>query len=83
LLKKVEPAYPRVAQLASVSGVVKLHAIIAKDGSIQSLSVISGHPLLAPAAVEAVRQWRYRPYRLNGEVVEVETFITVNFKRER
>lgn len=83
LIKRVDPIYPHMAQLAGVSGLVKLHAIIAKDGSIQSLGVISGHPLLAPAAVEAVRQWQYRPYRLNDEIVEVETFITVNFKRER
>jgi periplasmic protein TonB len=83
LIKRVDPVYPRIAQLTGISGMVKLHAIIAKDGSIQSLSVISGHPMLAPAALEAVRQWQYRPYRLNGEAVEVETFITVNFRRER
>jgi periplasmic protein TonB len=83
LVKKVEPAYPHIAVVTGISGIVKLHAIIAKDGSIQSLNVISGHPLLARAAVEAVEQWRYRPYRLNGEAVEVETFITVNFKREK
>jgi protein TonB len=60
--------------------VVKLHAIIATDGTIQSLNVIDGPPLLAEAAREAVRQWRYRPYILNGRPVEVETLITVNFK---
>jgi len=83
LVKRVDPLYPQIAKVAGISGLVKLHAIIAKDGSIQSLSVISGHPLLARAAMEAVEQWQYRPYRLNGEAVEVETFITVNFKRER
>ncbi|HET7871663.1 MAG TPA: energy transducer TonB [Terriglobales bacterium] len=83
LAKRVEPVYPQIARVAGISGLVKLHAIIAKDGTIQSLSVISGHPLLARAAVEAVEQWQYRPYRLNGMAVEVETFITVNFKRER
>jgi periplasmic protein TonB len=83
LVKRVEPVYPHIAVITGVSGVVKLHAIIAKDGSIQSLNVIAGHPLLVRAAVEAVEQWRYRPYRLNGEAVEVETFITVNFKREK
>jgi protein TonB len=79
LIKKVEPIYPKIAIATGIHGEVKLHAIIAKDGSIQSISVISGHPLLATAALEAVRQWRYHPYVLNKEPVEVETFITVNF----
>jgi protein TonB len=81
LVNKVEPIYPRIAVLTNVRGEVKLHAIIARDGSIQSLNVTSGHPLLATAALEAVRQWKYQPYILNGDAVEVETFITVNFKR--
>jgi len=58
---------------------VMLQAVIGKDGRIENLQMISGHPMLAPAAIEAVRQWRYRPYTLNGEPVEVETEITVNF----
>jgi protein TonB len=82
LLNRVEPVYPHIAAVSGVQGQVKLHAIIARDGRIQSLNVISGHPLLAHAALEAVEQWRYRPYVLNGERVEVETFITVNFKKE-
>jgi protein TonB len=81
LVHRVEPVYPRIAQLSGISGVVKLHAIIGKDGSIQSLSLISGSPILAAAALEAVAQWRYRPYLLNGEPVEVETLITVNFRK--
>jgi periplasmic protein TonB len=81
LLNRVQPVYPKIAMLTGTQGAVKLHAIIAKDGSIESLSVISGPPLLAGAAVDAVKQWRYRPYYLNGEPVEVETFITVNFKK--
>jgi periplasmic protein TonB len=81
LVNRVEPVYPKIAMLTGTQGAVKLHAIIAKDGSIESLSVISGHPMLAGAAVDAVKQWRYRPYYLNGEPVEVETFITVNFKK--
>src|SRR5579859_4208737 len=81
LLNKVVPAYPMPAQHSGVQGDVKLHAIISRDGSIQSLSLISGHPLLARAAIEAVEQWRYRPYILNGEPVEVETWITVSFKK--
>jgi periplasmic protein TonB len=83
LLTKVEPAYPHIAIVTGTQGEVRLHAIIAKDGSIESLSVISGHPILVGAAVAAVRQWRYRPYYLNGQAVEVETFITVNFKKTK
>ena len=83
LINKVVPEYPRPAQHAGVQGDVKLHAIISRDGSIQSLSLISGHPLLASAAIAAVQQWKYRPYILNGEPVEVETWITVSFKRDR
>ena len=80
LAHRVEPVYPRIAILTHQEGRVQLHAIIAKDGSIRSLEVMSGHPLLAEAAMDAVRQWRYHPYKLNGEPVEVETFITVNFR---
>lgn len=82
LVRKVEPVYPRIAVMSGIQGPVKLHAIIARDGSIQSLNVTSGHPLLARAALEAVSQWRYRPYILNGEAVEVETFITINFRKD-
>jgi protein TonB len=82
LVNRVEPVYPRIAAVTGIQGQVRLHAIIARDGSIQSLNVTSGHPVLASAALDAVRQWRYRPYILNGEAVEVETFITVNFRKE-
>lgn len=82
LLNRVEPVYPHIAAISGIQGQVKLHAIIGRDGRVQSLNVISGHPLLAHAALEAVEQWRYRPYVLNGESVEVETLITVNFKKE-
>lgn len=82
LVNRVEPVYPHVAAIAGIQGQVKLHAIIARNGSIQSLNAISGHPLLVRAALDAVGQWRYRPYYLNGEAVEVETFITVNFRKE-
>jgi periplasmic protein TonB len=81
LINRVEPVYPKIALAAGVQGEVKLHAIIARDGRIMSLNLISGHPLLAHAAEDAVSQWRYRPYYLNGEPVEVETFITVHFTR--
>ena len=81
LIRKVLPVYPALASRINVQGDVKLHAIISRDGSIESLNVISGHPLLVGAAIDAVRQWKYRPYILNREPVEVETFITVTFKR--
>ena len=75
----MKPTYPQLAQAARISGAVRLVAIISREGAIENLQVLSGHPMLAPAAVEAVRQWRYRPYELNGEPVEVETQVTVNF----
>ncbi len=79
LIKKVQPAYPPLARQARIQGQVLLQAEISKDGMIQNLRLISGHPMLAPAAIEAVKQWRYKPYYLNGEPVEVETQITVIF----
>lgn len=81
LISKVVPEYPTIAKRAGIQGDVKLHAIIARDGTIQSLNLITGHPTLVTAAMDAVRQWRYRPYYLNGEAVEVETYITVTFRR--
>ncbi|MCU1285076.1 MAG: outer rane transport energization protein TonB [Acidobacteriales bacterium] len=80
LLLRVQPNYPIPAKAAGIEGQVTLAAIIGKAGDIESLRVISGHPLLAGAARDAVSQWRYRPYILNGEPIEVETQITVNFK---
>ncbi|HEV2697174.1 MAG TPA: energy transducer TonB, partial [Terriglobales bacterium] len=79
VLHKVQPTYPPLARTARVQGSVVLAAIIGKDGSIQNLHVLSGHPLLQQAALEAVKQWKYRPYILNGEPVEVDTQVTVNF----
>jgi protein TonB len=79
LLHKVQPIYPPIARQARVQGAVELRAIISKNGTIENLLVVSGHPMLSAAAIEAVRQWRYRPYLLNGEPIEVETEITVNF----
>jgi protein TonB len=75
----VQPLYPPIARQARVQGAVELRAIISKNGTIENLLVVSGHPMLSAAAIEAVRQWRYRPYLLNGEPIEVETEITVNF----
>ncbi len=82
LVQEVKPAYPPLARQARIQGSVMLQAIIGKDGRIENLRVITGHPMLAPAAIEAVKQWRYRPYTLNREPVEVETEITVNFVLE-
>ena len=79
LVKKVIPEYPLLAKTARVSGVVHLVGVIARDGTIQNLQLISGHPLLARAAIEAVRQWVYEPTLLNGQSVEVIAPIDVNF----
>ena len=79
LIKRVQPNYPPLARQARIQGQVVLHAEISKDGTIQNLQLISGHAMLAPAAIEAVKQWRYKPYLLNGEPVAVETEVIVNF----
>lgn len=77
LLYRVEPVYPFLAKQARRGGRVELHAIIATDGTIQSLQVVSGDPWFVQSALEAVQQWRYRPTILNGQPVEVDTTITV------
>jgi protein TonB len=79
LVRQPRPNYPPLAKQARISGVVKLSAVIGKDGTIRELQTISGHPLLVPAALEAVKQWVYQPTLLNGEPVEVQTQIDVNF----
>jgi len=79
LIHKVQPQYPPLARQARIQGTVVLQALIGKDGAIQNLHVVSGHPMLTGAALDAVKQWRYKPYYLNGEPVEVETTINVNF----
>jgi len=76
---KVLPQYPIIAKQVGVHGQVVLMAIIGKDGHVEQLKAISGHPMLVPSAVHAVEQWQYRPYLLNHEPVEVQTQITVNF----
>ncbi len=73
------PVYPLLAKSARIQGTVRLEAIISKQGTMESLKVVSGHPLLVEAAMDAVRQWRYQPTILNGEPVEVATTIDVNF----
>jgi protein TonB len=79
LIYKPQPVYPPMARAARIQGAVVLRAIISKNGTIENLEALSGHPMLIPAAIVAVKQWRYRPYVLNGEPVEVETRVTVNF----
>ncbi len=79
LVRRVNPTYPPLARQARIQGVVILQAQISKDGSIENLQLVSGHPMLAPAAIEAVKQWKYKPYLLNGEPVEVDTQVQVNF----
>jgi periplasmic protein TonB len=77
LIHRVEPIYPPLARQIHREGQVELHAIIATDGTIQSLQVVSGDTLFLQSAVDAVRQWRYRPTVLNGQPVEIDTYITV------
>jgi periplasmic protein TonB len=79
LIRQPKPIYPPLAKQARIQGVVRFNAIIGKDGTIQNLQLISGHPLLVPSAEEAVKQWLYKPTLLNGEPVEVATVIDVNF----
>ena len=73
------PEYPPLAKMARIQGTVRLDAVISRDGTIQNLKIISGHPLLVKAALEAVERWRYQPTMLNGDAVEVATEIDVNF----
>jgi periplasmic protein TonB len=83
LIHRVEPQYPVIAKQLRVQGAVVLKAIISRDGNIERVEVASGQTLLAQAARDAVQQWKYRPYLLNGEPIEVETEITVNFVLQR
>ena len=79
LVKKVAPQYPEVARRDRIQGTVMLRAVISKTGDVAELQVISGEPVLAEAAINAVRQWKYKRYLLQGEPVEVETQVQVNF----
>jgi periplasmic protein TonB len=80
MLRQTPPVYPQIAKTAHVSGTVVLHAVIAKDGTVQELTYVSGPPLLMKAAMDAVRDWRYTPTTLNGDPVEVDTTISVVFQ---
>ena len=79
LIRRVQPIYPSMARSAGIQGSVVLQAVIGRDGTIENVQVINGHPMLVKAAVEAVSQWLYRPYFLNDQPIEVETQVTVNF----
>jgi len=80
ILRKVAPVYPPLARQARIQGTVTLRVIINKLGDVRDVQLLNGHPMLAPAAIEAVKQWKYVPYELNAETVEVETDVQVNFK---
>jgi protein TonB len=80
LLKRVQPIYPHSAMQMRIAGSVQLQAIIDKAGNIASVKVLNGDPILAKAATDAVKQWKYKPYMLDGEAVDIQTQITVNFK---
>ena len=82
LVQHTEPIYPPLAMQARISGVVRLNVVIGKDGTVENLTVASGHPLLVPAAMEAVKQWVYQPTLLNGQPVEVVTQVEVSFALE-
>ena len=79
IVKKVPPEYPLDAKTGHVQGTVMLKMIVAKDGSVANLEVLSGHPMLIPSAVDAVRQWQYKPFLLNSEPVEVETQVHITY----
>jgi protein TonB len=79
LIRRVNPVYPPLARQARIQGQVLLRAQISKEGAIENLQLISGHPMLVQSALDAVKQWKYKPYLLNGEPVEVDTEIQVNF----
>ena len=83
LIYKTIPQYPALGKAVHVEGTVELQATISKTGTIENLRVLSGHPMLRQAALDAVKTWRYRPYLLNGQPVEVETTVDVIFKLER
>jgi periplasmic protein TonB len=80
LIVPIRPVYPMIAKAARVEGPVVVEAIISRTGTIESLHVVSGPQMLQSAALDAIREARYRPYRLNGEPTEVQTRITVNFR---
>jgi protein TonB len=83
LIHRVQPQYPAIAKQLYIQGAVVVNAVIGRDGRIEQAQVVRGQALLDKAVLDAVRQWQYRPYYLNGEPIEVETQITINFVLER
>ena len=82
LIKRVQPKYPPAALAVRAQGAVEIEATITRDGSVSNAKVLKGDPMLSRAALDAVRQWRYKPYYLDGQPVEIQTQITVNFKAD-
>jgi protein TonB len=83
LIYRKDAEYPKIAKQTGAKGTVTLNATIGTDGNIKKVKIVSGHPMLTNAAVEAVKQWRYRPTLLNGQPVETETQVLVNFVGDR
>jgi len=79
IVKKIAPVYPAEARRARIQGTVVLKVEISKSGDVEQIQLVSGHPMLAPAAIDSVKQWKYKPYLLNGDPIDVETRVTVNF----
>jgi protein TonB len=79
LIQQTPPVYPQAARDAGLSGTVRLFIIVGKNGTVQNIQLLSGHPLIAPAAMEAVRQWRYQPTMVNGQPVEVAAPVNIAF----
>jgi protein TonB len=79
LVSHTPPVYPEVARAARIQGTVIVEAVISKEGTVSDLRVISGHPLLTQAALDAIKTWKYKPIELNGQPTAVVTTITVNF----
>jgi protein TonB len=80
IIKKVQPKYPKDARNMRIQGPVVLQVVINDSGGVKDIRLATGHPLLAPAAIDAVKQWKFRPYELNGKPVEIVTMITLNFQ---
>jgi protein TonB len=80
VIQRVLPNYPDQARQAGLQGAVLLQAWIRKDGTVGDIKIIKGPLLLGQAAYQAVKQWRYKPYLLNGQLVEAQTYVTVNFR---
>jgi TonB family protein len=79
LVSKVDPIYPPLARQARIQGVVSLKVIVGNTGDVEDVQLVTGHPMLAPAAIAAVKQWKYRPYLLNGEPIRADIQVQINF----